>query len=111
MSAGSHNHHGRVIPICRTCRSEADSVVTYNDGTAHPMCFSCGTAALEADGQPCREYPLEAYYPPENQQCGEVNPDDDPVFEIFNPDAHEEEWMVADNEQRAGSSHDLTEWS
>ena len=104
-----HSHRGRVIPTCRTCRTEADLVIAYDNGDAHPHCFPCGNTALETGG---REYPLEEYYTLRNRHCGQIDPHDSPIFELFDPDDEgNRAWICADNGHASGSSRDLAEWS
>lgn len=105
----SYAHHGRVVPICRTCRCDATAVVAYPDGSAEPYCEPCTTAQLD-DNPDALEYPVEEYYTPANRRVSQFTPPDADEFDLFDPDNPHIAWMTADNERADGSSVHLDNW-
>lgn len=104
--AATERHHGRVIPLCATCRDEADCVVAYTNGEAMPYCFMCANVQIAVDS---REYPLEEFYTHDNGRVVEFDPPDE-TFDLYDPaDETQRSWISADNSGRAESSIDLEE--
>ena len=97
-------HHGKVVPLCRRCRRHADSVVAYPGGDAYPFCHMCANDSIGSVG---REYPLEAFYTPQNRRVVSFDPPD-PAFDLYDPaDESETSWISADNSRWPYSSVQL----
>lgn len=115
MSTGTrgHDHVGRVIALCRTCRNEASQVVAYPNGDDLPFCATCANLAMRTSasrGEDYREYPLEEYYQPAPANVCTFAPSDSLEFEIYDPDNNQTSWVLADNEEHPGSSVNVTKW-
>lgn len=114
MSAQSDHSAGRVIPLCRTCRREATTVVAYKTGDALPFCPMCANDALLTSiargDDDCREYPIEEFYEQAPGNVCQFDPHDSTEFEIYDPDNNETSWIFADNAERPGSSLEVEKY-
>ena len=104
-SSGSYR---RIVPLCRRCGSEADSVAVFPpDGEVFVGCHPCVNTSL---GDVGREYPLETYYTPDNRECVEFVPSTGKEFDLYDPDDKNYAWISASNERARDSSVSLEEW-